>query len=549
MKYRIKSIRHNTQATEPSAPSVPQAAPIPPAQPAPQSLGYENPSASVPAAEDNFDPHDADATVLFTPPTTLPDVKPFGEKEAKKSFLQTKEGKITIAVICGFAVLLIALIITLSLVNSGKDKSKDTEPPVTTEQDNGCTHIYESDPQKSVPATCTEDGTNYLVCAKCQQPKGEETVPALGHDWEEIEDRCEEATCDTQGIIYKKCKTCSETDFETVPALGHDLKLDEDRSYEADCENEGRKVMVCQREDCGREEIEELDALGHDWETVTTEVTCTKAGEEKKTCKREGCDATETVAIAPMGHKLEGGICSVCGHVDAVNEGNSVSAGKGLRLECGSILTIGDKPEVTDSTIIFDVTMFVTDKYNESPLKNKDITVVCPGTAGELSVVVSGDFTADPSGVSSITVPNMGEGEYVISILNGRTKHTCTYTLSAKTDVNVTADFADEKLLKSGDFYHYASDNSEYVVQVVFTVNVPVTDLSISSVSYADSGMEDTVIYVLSEMKADKPLVADLEFPGDMSTYKLSFTTEDGEAHSYTLYQSGKDGSLKLTEE
>jgi len=549
MKYRIKSIRHNTQAAEPTAPSVPPVAPIPPVQPTSQNPEYENTSATIPAAEESFDSRDADATVLFTPPITLPDAKPVDEKEAKKSFIQTKEGKITVAVICGFAVLLIALIITLTLINSGDNKDKGTEAPVATEPDNGCTHIYEIDPQKSVPATCTEDGTNYLVCAKCQRPKGEETVPALGHDWEEVEDRCEEATCDTQGIIYKKCKTCSETDFETVPALGHDLKLDENRSYEADCENEGREVRVCQREDCDMEEIEELDALGHDWETVTTEATCTEAGSEVSTCKREGCDATETVSIDPTGHKLEDGVCSVCGYVDAIKDGNSVVAGKGLRLDCGSILTIGDKPTVTDNTLTFDVTMFVTDKYNESPLKNKDITVVCPGTAGGLSVVVSGDFSTDPSSVSSITVPNTGYGDYVITIIDGRTKHTCTYTLSAKVKASVTADYADTELLASGYYYQYKSVNSEYTVQVAFCIDVPVTDVILYSVSYNDDGFEDTVIYKLAKMEASKPLVADLEFPGDMSTYKITFTTSDGESHSYNVYQSGMDGSIELTEE
>ena len=53
----------------------------------------------------------------------------------------------------------------------------------------------------------------------------------------------------------------------------------------------------------------------------------------------------------------------------------------------------------------------------------------------------------------------------------------------------------------------------------------------------------------ISELTPEKPLVAELSFPGDMSMYTVEFTDEQGAQCFFSLYISGRNGMLVMSDE
>lgn len=70
--------------------------------------------------------------------------------------------------------------------------------------------------------SCTEAGKKKLKepCTICGEI-AEEAIPALGHDYEEID--LDDATCIDDGAIYYQCKRCKAFYSVGIPALGHDF--------------------------------------------------------------------------------------------------------------------------------------------------------------------------------------------------------------------------------------------------------------------------------------------------------------------------------------
>ena len=80
-------------------------------------------------------------------------------------------------------------------------------------------HDYVYDESLSSPPTCTEDGKSVSVCI-CGD-KDEETIPALGHDLIEV---TTPPTCTEEGSVVQKCNRCTFSNpLNTIPALGHDF--------------------------------------------------------------------------------------------------------------------------------------------------------------------------------------------------------------------------------------------------------------------------------------------------------------------------------------
>lgn len=79
------------------------------------------------------------------------------------------------------------------------------------------------------PATCTEDGSEYIICSECKEPLSEITVlPSSGHtpadEWETVT----EPTLTAEGKKIKKCTVCGETAEEDKISK---LKTATDESY------------------------------------------------------------------------------------------------------------------------------------------------------------------------------------------------------------------------------------------------------------------------------------------------------------------------------
>ena len=75
-----------------------------------------------------------------------------------------------------------------------------------------------------------------------------------------------------------------------------------------------------------------------------------------------------------------------------------------------------------------------------------------------------------------------------------------------------------------------------------------VTDFKVLSLTFADSGYAiDKAVYSLDALTSEQPLVAWLDFPGDMSAWAISYIDSTGAKHHRLLTISLKDGSLEVS--
>ena len=113
----------------------------------------------------------------------------------------------------------------------------------------------------------------------------------------------------------------------------------------------------------------------------------------------------------------------------------------------------------------------------------------------------------------------------------------------------VSANFADDLLLKSGNFHHCKADTSPYAVQIAFRAYESLRDVTLYAMEFTEDFECSDELYYLSSMEPDKPLVADLAFPGDMSTYTIAFTDESGAERHFRISISGRNGALTVWED
>jgi len=111
----------------------------------------------------------------------------------------------------------------------------------------------------------------------------------------------------------------------------------------------------------------------------------------------------------------------------------------------------------------------------------------------------------------------------------------------------ISVNFADENLLLHGDYYHCVSDSKEYCIPVAFRAYEKLRDVALFAYDFGGEGYAAGAdFFTLKELTPEMPLVAELAFPGDMTMYGIRFTDEDGKNHIYSIYISGRNGSLVL---
>ena len=89
----------------------------------------------------------------------------------------------------------------------------------------------------SVPAKCTTEGVEMLVCS-CGEKQEGNAIPALGHDMQVALDT--PPTCVRNGSTMYKCSRCGETKTENFTAPGHNFEeADVEASRGKRCLNEG----------------------------------------------------------------------------------------------------------------------------------------------------------------------------------------------------------------------------------------------------------------------------------------------------------------------
>ena len=201
---------------------------------------------------------------------------------------------------------------------------------------------HETVTDAAVEPTCTEPGkTEGSHCSRCNEVfVAQETIDALGHEYQDVEGSASEPTCAKAGKeIDQKCSRCGDviTGAE-IPALGHIKVID--AGVEPTCTEagltEGSHCSRCNEVLVAQETIE---ALGHNYEDeegTAIEATCTTAGKKAdKKCSRCG-DEVIGAEIPALGHeevtdeaveptcttegKTEGSHCSRCNEVLVAQE-------------------------------------------------------------------------------------------------------------------------------------------------------------------------------------------------------------------------------------
>ena len=146
--------------------------------------------------------------------------------------------------------------------------------------------------------SCTLPTANRYYCSKCGACKYEYVADPIGHDY--VKNKVtQEADCENPEITEFICSRYSRDPAEnhcksigsykikkeTAPALGHDWK------------DNGDGTATCQRDGCG-------ESHTHIWKkTGTVAATCTDTGKTEYTCTV--CGQTKITTIKALGHKYE----------------------------------------------------------------------------------------------------------------------------------------------------------------------------------------------------------------------------------------------------
>ena len=187
------------------------------------------------------------------------------------------------------------------------------------------THRWVEDTSKTVPATCTSEGSKTYYCTadykdydqevhKCHSTKTEtlaktahhwvngvctECGATHEHDWQEQTSLTKSPTCTEKGSKTYKCSKCGETKVEEIPATGHTWKIHQIATNKSEC-----KCSVC-----GVTKAHDLKVVSKD------PATCTKKGIIHYVCKDCGKKVRDNDPDTPaLGHdwKNQNGTCSRC---------------------------------------------------------------------------------------------------------------------------------------------------------------------------------------------------------------------------------------------
>ncbi|MBO5649246.1 MAG: hypothetical protein J6S76_04975 [Clostridia bacterium] len=95
----------------------------------------------------------------------------------------------------------------------------------------------------------------------------------------------------------------------------------------------------------------------------------------------------------------------------------------------------------------------------------------------------------------------------------------------------------------------YVLDHVEDCMYLLFEAYEDITDIELTLMDLWDAGFRPgRVLYTLSAMDEEMPLVIGVVFYGDFTTYSLSFKDAAGNPHQYMIYTSGRNGSVILHE-
>lgn len=163
-------------------------------------------------------------------------------------------------------------------------------------------------------AKCEEDGKIFLKCANCPETTTED-IPATGHNTTKVgavaaecerDGNREYYVCDNCGKVFMDAsgETVTSVEAETIPALGHKFENYVYDEGSATCTDNGTKTAKCERCDVSDTIEAEGTAIGHDWFVFyrhETE-TCTENGFGTWQCNN--CGEQQDGVIYAYGHNM-----------------------------------------------------------------------------------------------------------------------------------------------------------------------------------------------------------------------------------------------------
>lgn len=154
-------------------------------------------------------------------------------------------------------------------------------------------------------ASCTEKGIKKYTCLNpgCNGRK-HESVREIGHRFNPEFTMDLEPTCEKSGKKSQHCIVCDERiNITVVPATGHAWG-EPVVKQEISCTQKEISVISCQHEHCGKQIIQEREALGHNFAaeyTTDFAATCAHEGSKSRHCTR--CDAhAESITVPAIPH-------------------------------------------------------------------------------------------------------------------------------------------------------------------------------------------------------------------------------------------------------
>lgn len=215
-------------------------------------------------------------------------------------------------------------------------------------------HDWTENTAKRQEPTCTADGSAFYSCSTCGGTKTE-NLPATGHQYGEpawtwigyesasatficandasheetvaaavTSAVTKEPTCTEDGLrTYTASVTFGEKNYtdtktEGIKATGEHVWDNGVVTTEPTCTAKGVKTYTCTK--CSATKTEELNALGHNYETKRTEPTCEKDGKEEEVCSHCG-DVRFSRVLPATGHsyrwdpRTRRTVCENCGKI------------------------------------------------------------------------------------------------------------------------------------------------------------------------------------------------------------------------------------------
>lgn len=114
----------------------------------------------------------------------------------------------------------------------------------------------------------------------------------------------------------------------------------------------------------------------------------------------------------------------------------------------------------------------------------------------------------------------------------------------------VSAGRARDVLLPAGGCHRYtAQADPDSLLDIVIHAYRSIRQVSFTALGWGgDDYVVEELLYTLPELTPQKPLVVEVDFPGDMTTYGLSFLDESGVQRRFTLSISGRNGTVEFHE-